>query len=110
MVRKDLHHLIVDTSRYRWSASRARVRDDDMDAQRAPMRNRTGSWPGDRTSPLYRFLRKQVGRPWNKVNAELAQTFDQRSLRGFHLHSHIVDIVVFEVEKTETGYRRTRLV
>ena len=45
--------------------------------------------PGDRTAPLFRYLRKQAGRPWVKVHSELSRAFDKRSLRGFHLHSHI---------------------
>jgi len=110
MVRKDYKDVILNTGRTWGSVARKnqRVKDDDMDAQCAPMRNyKDRKQFGDRVTPLYRYLHKQVGRPWNKVYSELCKQTDPRSIRGFHLRSHIDDIVVpnDRVIKTDKGYR-----
>jgi hypothetical protein len=43
----------------------------------------------DLLGPLRRYLRKQVGRPWNKVWSEITRTLDNRSLSGQHIFDHI---------------------
>jgi hypothetical protein len=43
----------------------------------------------DVLGPLRRYLRKQVGRPWDKVWSEITQTLDRRSLTGQHIFDHI---------------------
>lgn len=111
MARKDLKDLILETGRhkeYKPGRRNKRIRDDDLDATIAPMRNVRTYSLRDRTEPLRRFLNKQVGRPWDKVYSEICQVADSRSLRGHHLRSHIDDTVVMyhDVIKTDNGYRR----
>jgi hypothetical protein len=43
----------------------------------------------DLLGPLRRYLRKQVGRPWDKLWSEITQTLDSRSLTGQHIFDHI---------------------
>jgi len=43
----------------------------------------------DLLGPLRRYLRKQVGRPWNKVWSEITRNLDSRSLSGQHIFDHI---------------------
>jgi hypothetical protein len=43
----------------------------------------------DVLGPLRRYLRKQAGRPWDKVWSEIATTLDSRSLTGQHIFDHI---------------------
>ena len=43
----------------------------------------------DYLSPLYRYLDKQAGRPWDDVWSEISQRLDFRSVLGFHVKSHI---------------------
>jgi hypothetical protein len=43
----------------------------------------------DLLGPLRRYLRKQVGRPWNKVWSEIVRNLDSRSLSGQHIFDHI---------------------
>jgi hypothetical protein len=47
----------------------------------------------DKLSPLRRYLRSNVGRPWNKVYSEISATIDRRSVSGNHLHEHIRETV-----------------
>jgi hypothetical protein len=67
---------------------------DDHGASRAPVARRrqySSNWKefSDLLGPLQRYLRKQVGRPWDKVWSEIARTLDSRSLSGQHIFDHI---------------------
>lgn len=58
-------------------------------------RNHTG-WGfsfGDRLSPLWGFLKKNAGRPWDEVYSEICQHADNRSIRGYHVREHVQDYV-----------------
>lgn len=43
----------------------------------------------DNLNPLWRYLDKQVGRPWDSVWSEISAMLDFRSVLGFHVKSHI---------------------
>jgi hypothetical protein len=43
----------------------------------------------DVLSPLRRYLRKNVGRPWDKVYSEIREHLDDRSIMGRHLFEHL---------------------
>jgi hypothetical protein len=68
---------------------------DDHGPARAPVarRNQYG-WNAkefsDLLGPLRRYLRRQVGRPWDKVWSEITRTLDNRSLSGRHIINHIL--------------------
>ena len=67
---------------------------DDHGASRGPTsRSRQYGWNAkefsDVLGPLRRYLRKQVGRPWDKVWSEITHTLDSRSLTGLHIFDHI---------------------
>jgi hypothetical protein len=67
---------------------------DDHGATRAPIaRRHEYGWEAkefsDLLGPLRRYLRKQVGRPWEKVWSEITSTLDSRSLTGSHIFDHI---------------------
>lgn len=48
-------------------------------------------------SPLFRYLKKQVGRPWNKVFSEMCQHISFDSAVQSHVLDHIKDYVVMHV-------------
>jgi len=48
----------------------------------------------DVLGPIYRWLDKQVGRPWNASYSELCEVLDKRKLT----HAHVIDHVFREVE------------
>lgn len=43
----------------------------------------------DVLSPLFRFLQKQLGRPWTKVWSEIRQGVDCRTVPGRHVLDHV---------------------
>jgi len=48
-------------------------------------------------APLRRFLRANVGRPWNKVRSEIAEHISASSAVQKHLLDHLADFVVEQV-------------
>src|SRR5262252_8519504 len=67
---------------------------EDHGPDRAPIaRHHQYGWNAkefsDLLGPLRRYLRKQVGRPWNKVWSEITRNLDSRSLSGQHVFDHI---------------------
>jgi len=72
----------------------------DLDEQdggpdRAPMRVRgyDRKEQTDSFSHLRRFMRANIGRPWDKVYSELCAVNDPRNIRGYHVRQHIPDVV-----------------
>jgi len=51
----------------------------------------------DHLSPLRRYLRSQVGRPWNTVYSEICAGIDRRSAVQRHLLEHIEDYIATKV-------------
>ncbi|HEY6250011.1 MAG TPA: hypothetical protein VI685_08615 [Candidatus Angelobacter sp.] len=47
----------------------------------------------DVLGPLDGFLRKNVGRPWDKVYSELCAGLDKRKTTGLHIFQHVKDMV-----------------
>jgi hypothetical protein len=87
---------------------------EDHGPKRAPIaRSNQYGWNpkefSDLLGPLRRYLRKQVGRPWDKVWSEITRNLDRRSLSGQHIFDHIQ----WEVEQhvlvsRDGGMYRTR--
>lgn len=57
----------------------------------------------DLLNPLERWLRKQVGRPWDKVWSEICSVADARSVQGRHVRQHIGFAVRLDVHRREDG-------
>jgi hypothetical protein len=45
----------------------------------------------DLLGPLWRYLRKHVGEPWDVVYADICRSLDFRSVLGFHIKAHLLD-------------------
>ena len=52
-------------------------------------------------SPLRRFLDANVGRPWEKVHAEIREYVDPGNMVQKHVLTHLYDYVVTEVEEID---------
>ncbi|WP_414576821.1 hypothetical protein [Anabaena sp. CCY 9402-a] len=59
--------------------------------------NRT-KYLSDHLGPLRRFLRSQVGQPWNDVYSELCKKLDPNTMTGQHVLAHVWDYVERHVE------------
>lgn len=44
----------------------------------------------DLLGPLRKYLRKQVGRPWDKIYSEMNQSLDKRTVAGLHIWDHVL--------------------
>lgn len=106
-MRSDLHEVLIERPRSgqrrktdrshkprvgEWSGS-----DDSYADSYRPRRLRT-KYFDDLLSPLRRWLRKQVDRPWDKVWSELASGIDSRTVVGRHLFDHVRDLVALDGE------------
>jgi hypothetical protein len=54
----------------------------------------------DKLAPARRWLRSQVGRPWDKVRSELFERFDTRTTAGRHI---LFDHLLRDVEDAKRG-------
>jgi hypothetical protein len=102
-MREDMHKVVVERERHgstrksrKWGQRLAFVPDGDYDDQpkfaSSARRRQYGydhKWFSDVLGPLRRFLRSNVGRPWNKVFSELRQGLDIRKTTGLHIFDHL---------------------
>lgn len=108
-MRKDMAKVVTEAPRYghqwpsrKWGRTLTRNEipvdnDELLDYDSGPLR--TGRWSrqygdekkrfSDVLGPLRGYLRKQVGRPWDKVWSELSANLDKRSVSGSHIFDHI---------------------
>jgi len=71
--------------------------------------NHTAKEFSDNLAPLKRYFDKQVGRPWSKVYAEIAQGIDTRKTTSAHILQHVDQFVASncvpcELTESVTGY------
>src|SRR5215468_1488058 len=108
-MRKDMSKVVIERPRSGHSLpgykTRLRIRhyDPEKDYEDLPKRVsgsrskyvRAGEtkYFSDFLSPLRRFLRTNVGRPWDKVYSEMKESLDDRKATGRHVFEH-VDIEV----------------
>lgn len=105
-MRSDLHEVLIERPRggQRRKTDRGHkprvgewTGDDDSYADSyRPRRHRT-KYFDDLLSPLRRWLRKQVDRPWDKVWSELAGGIDSRTVVGRHLLDHVRGLVTLSL-------------
>src|SRR5262245_42618962 len=62
-----------------------------------------GKWLREMLTPLERFLRKNVGRPWNKVYSEACAALDRRNIADNHALDHLRWMVEFDCHVAEDG-------
>lgn len=56
-------------------------------------RKQDGNSQGDHLNPLKRFLESRLGQPWSKVFSEICAVNDKRTIRGYHLLTHLFQYV-----------------
>lgn len=109
-MRSDMAKVVVEQPRYgsrdRSLKTARKIRpvevheDFDSGPVRAPARRWSKSF-GEHLTPLWRFLRSNLGRPWDKVYSEIRSQLDGRSVTGQHVLDHLrweVETDVFLVD------------
>lgn len=73
--------------------------DEDTPRTRERMTARSGGtrWFNEHLAPLRRFINSNVGRPWNKVYAEICEHVDRGNVVQKHILTHLFDYVVTNV-------------
>jgi hypothetical protein len=112
-MREDFHKVIVERprsgSRMRnlktgWST---RGYDPDRDVSDPSVfalnRKAPRKFFSDRLGPLRRYLSKQVGRPWRKLEGDLRKAVDLRTVMGRHLWDHVLQEVELRVRMLDDG-------
>ena len=111
-MRDDMDKLLVERPRYRWGGIRyprgslkSRNQRLDLDAvRRESMGGRyREKWFNENLRPLERFLRSNLGRPWNKVYSEMAQHLAPNSTVQRHVFVHLWHMVARRVEARADG-------
>ncbi|HVK51421.1 MAG TPA: hypothetical protein VM469_06785 [Pseudoxanthomonas sp.] len=99
-MRKDMFKVIVERPRTGGTYNREMSSPmDEHSASHESLRERhtRRKWLNENLRPLQRYLQQQVGRPWDKVFAELCAAIDRRSTVQQHVHEHIEDFVAVNV-------------
>ena len=97
-MRSDMQKVIVERPRRgsrlpsRGTARRIRPVEVDEDFDSGPNRAPSARWEksfNEPLKPLWRFLRSNLGRPWDKVYAEIRSRVDGRGVLGNHVLDHL---------------------
>jgi len=99
-MRNDMYKVIVERPRAWKGGYRSAVqRRDDLDGPvHLGMRaGYAGRILNENLAPLRRYLRSQVGRPWNKVYSEISAGIDRRNTVQQHIHEHIDGFIAIDV-------------
>ena len=111
-MRPDMQHLLVERGHAgrSWSPKRPkgwrrqcrfRNAEDDQDESYLPAPH----WPSfsENLRPLRRYLDAQVGRPWDKVYAEIRRFVDADSAVQLHILQHLYDDLAVRVRRDDNG-------
>lgn len=101
-MRKDLFKVIVERPRSGGftDGSSRRFRNDEERGGKIGMKRGYGNnkkWLNENLAPLERWLRSNIGRPWNKVYSEISANLDRRHTVQDHIFLHIGDFVEREL-------------
>lgn len=99
-MRPDMNEVIIETARTSGSGAkgvRRHERDIDSLPFHTPIHPHVSGYgrksQGDKLQPLRRFLRNRIGTKWDDVYSEICSVNDNRSVIGFHLRTHIKQMV-----------------
>ncbi|WP_295691453.1 hypothetical protein [uncultured Maricaulis sp.] len=102
-MRDDMFKVIVERPRWGWRSQKLRrgklnragdTLPKKQGLKRQRQENRTQSkWLNENLAPLKRFLGQQVGRPWDKVYAEICENLSPDHTVKQHVREHVFDFV-----------------
>lgn len=111
-MRPDMHHLLVEgghafkewpTKRPKGWARGCRFRNPEDSAEDSFIAPKFRPQFSENLPPLRRFLERQVGRPWNKVYAEIRAHVNADTAVQYHILQHLYDQLVVNVWEDEEG-------
>lgn len=73
-----------------------RRRPDEALRREAMSRGRGTKWLNENLSPLERYLRRQVGRPWDIVYSEISSRLRPINAVQQHVRDHVLDFVAID--------------
>src|SRR5262249_40852920 len=98
LMRSDMHKVICEEPRHGGGRERFGRRANlgeellpKFEGIRRPHLDR--KWFGEHLGPLRRWLRSQVGRPWNDVYSEACSVIKPDSVVRNHIKSHLLEFV-----------------
>ena len=110
-MREDMAQVIVERPRIKPFNSRKGRRQALDDLPTHEGMRRAQALRGDRKqlnenlAPLRRYLESQVGRPWNKVYAEIAARLRVDNTVQQHVRDHLRDFVAVTPRRNISGWR-----
>jgi hypothetical protein len=110
-MREDMAHVIVERPRLPGFKSRKGRQRALEDLPQHEGLRRAQSLRGDRKrlnenlAPLRRYLESQVGRPWNKIYAEIAMRLRVDNTVQQHVRDHLRDFVAIKPRRRIHGWR-----
>jgi hypothetical protein len=106
-MRSDMSKVLVERPRERWGnwigggreiGFRQRLAGEDVPVKVGMKYGHVRrKWLNENLAPLKRFLQSSVGRPWDKVYAEISATMDRRSTVQEHIFQHLFGDVLINV-------------
>lgn len=106
-MRPDLDKVVTERPRYHHEKVTSfakgylrRLKIDENSPKREGMKDRWNHGDKEFTDligPLYKYLLKQVGRPWNKVFSEISKQLPANTMQGIHIRGHVMDFVETDV-------------
>lgn len=103
-MRPDMYKVIVERPRSgkRTRGAALRLRNDMDGPTRLGMRAHYDYLDlNENLQPLRRYLRAQIGRPWDKVYSEICAEIDRRNTVQQHIHQHIDDFIAIKVREKD---------
>lgn len=108
-MRSDMSKVVIEKPRAHdsWPARKGRTKEDLL-SEDAPKREPMSLGRGtkrqtDVLGPLVGYLRKNVGKPWNKVNSDIHEHLKMTSMAQGHILDHIDHMVVKNVTMVKEG-------
>lgn len=110
-MRADMKQVLIERPRRGWRSkhqrtNKPRVSDwdgEDMRVERVAPRPPRTKYFDDLLGPLRKYLRAQIGRPWDKVFSEICASIDSRTVTGRHLLHHFLQEIEVDCQLDTAG-------
>ena len=115
-MRSDMKKVVVERPRWgsrlrnqKFGAKLRYIPDHDYEDQTKKARgfeswhNGWGKSFTDVLGPLWKYLHRNLGRPWNKIYSEMCESLDKRKVTGRHIFEHLKHMVELDCYVDDDG-------